>query len=73
MNLQKVIMHCKSCYCKSIFSADGSGVDLESLIMPPMVVLSPGNVQIAELIFEGFHGIMNIPIIRVSTIFLVLK
>ena len=48
-------------------SSDGSGVDLESLIMPPMVVLSPGNVQIAELIFDRIPWNNEYPYYTVAT------
>ena len=48
-------------------SADGSEVDLESLIMPPMVVLSPSNVQIAELIFERIPWNNEYPYYTVAT------
>ena len=58
----------KVAIAKSDFiSADGSGVDLESLIMPPMVVLSPGNVQIAELIFERIPWNNEYPYYTVAT------
>ena len=58
----------KVAIAKSDFiSSDGSGVDLESLIMPPMVVLSPGNVQIAELIFDRIPWNNEYPYYTVAT------
>tara|TARA_Y100000588_G_scaffold283003_1_gene300347 strand:+ start:409 stop:1323 length:915 start_codon:yes stop_codon:yes gene_type:complete len=58
----------KVAIAKSDFiSSDGSGVDLESLIMPPMVVLSPDNVQIAELIFDRIPWNNEYPYYTVAT------